>query len=418
MAMDRESLQIEIPTNDGLKLLLRRCNDEGEPRPVPPQSRRMEQDARESFAKLEDRKRDTAGRRTPVLLLHGASACRETFLFPRAAGLAHFLLRYTNLQPWLLDWRGSHLVTDKYRKKPSAMPKVFSFDHAARDIPLALDELRAQYEDPDLRIPIVGHCMGAATLARAIAEGFLKDRLPSHIVLSTVGLFYEVAVDGRLKAEDHLLERLWSDDQTQLIDPRCSKAKGRRVFKPREPWPDDLETMYSTWPRWFKPHPGIAGEIAETCNRLSFMYGEPYYEPALNPDIHSSPEELKKQFGAIPLQMYLHAAQSVRRGWIAEFELEDGKINDDKFIGETARNYFDDIHITLITGALNRLWHRDSIDRMYEWLMRPPTERRNPESKGRRCEKIIFRNNGHQDLLWGQNSWYEVFPRIADGLTA
>jgi hypothetical protein len=110
--------------------------------------------------------------------------------------------------------------------------------------------------------------------------------------------------------------------------------------------------------------------------------------------------------------MYLHASQSVRRGWIAECELEDAEVDDNKFISANARNRFEGMGITLITGAMNRLWHRDSIDRMYEWLTRGTGR-----ARLRKCEKMIFRKYGHQDLLWGTNSWYEVFPRIAEGLT-
>ena len=31
---------------------------------------------------------------------------------------------------------------------------------------------------------------------------------------------------------------------------------------------------------------------------------------------------------------------------------------------------FEEFKVTLVTGARNRLWHRDSIDRMHEWLCR------------------------------------------------
>ena len=144
------------------------------------------------------------------------------------------------------------------------------------------------------------------------------------------------------------------------------------------------------------------------CNRVSFMYGEPYYEPSLLPEIHSDADALRHQFGAIPLYMYLHAAQAVRRGWVAPF---DNPITDTQYIGDDARRRFDGIDITLITGDRNRLWHRDSVDRMYEWL------RRGNGRRSGRTQKIIFNGYGHQDLYWGRNSWDEVFPRIAEALT-
>ena len=66
--------------------------------------------------------------------------------------------------------------------------------------------------------------------------------------------------------------------------------------------------------------------------------------------------------------------------------------------------------LTLIGGALNRLWHRDSIDRMAAWLAR------NPGRGRQRFFKHILPDFGHQDLLWGRRSREAVFPLIADGL--
>ena len=63
---------------------------------------------------------------------------------------------------------------------------------------------------------------------------------------------------------------------------------------------------------------------------------------------------------------------------------------------------FRDLKITLITGAANPLWHRESIDRMAEWLAR----------RGEPATKHVLAGYGHQDLWWGKRSWDEVFPLV------
>src|SRR5690606_4840892 len=136
----------------------------------------------------------------------------------------------------------------------------------------------------------------------------------THVVLSTIGLFYAVAVDGRLKASDRVLERLLSREEIYFVDPVCNardagsdpqEDSGDRL---RTKWPDELEAMYEAWPYWWRPHRQVNGEnpshILRMCNRLSFMYGEPYHEPALCARIHESPELLPEVFGAIPIKMY------------------------------------------------------------------------------------------------------------------
>jgi hypothetical protein len=148
------------------------------------------------------------------------------------------------------------------------------------------------------------------------------------------------------------------------------------------------------------------------CNRLSFMYGMPYHHKNLVEVIHDpSNPELLNQFGAIPLRMYLHAARNLRRGHASYFDEETSSPRHDEFVSDVARRRFRTLEkVTLITGALNRLWHRDSIDRMHEWLSRGSSR------SLQTFRKHIFTNYGHQDLLWGTDSERDVYPEIAAGL--
>jgi hypothetical protein len=66
----------------------------------------------------------------------------------------------------------------------------------------------------------------------------------------------------------------------------------------------------------------------------------------------------------------------------------------------------------LIAGARNRLWHRDSIDLMYEWLRsNVPAGARKPSIK-----KHILPDYAHLDLLWGPNAREDVYELIKDSL--
>jgi hypothetical protein len=131
------------------------------------------------------------------------------------------------------------------------------------------------------------------------------------------------------------------------------------------------------------------------------------------------PAELWKQFGAIPLRMYLQGAQNVRRGWAGPFvdtkeasKAVDLAKRDSSLITPGARARFLDLEsVTLITGARNQLWHRDSVNIMYEWLTSGSSQAR------AKVRRHVLAEYAHQDLLWGERAKEEVFPRIIeDGL--
>jgi pimeloyl-ACP methyl ester carboxylesterase len=114
-------------------------------------------------------------------------------------------------------------------------------------------------------------------------------------------------------------------------------------------------------------------------------------------------------FGAMALQFLIHGAENLRSGQATKFNSNPPVPH----IDGTASQYtgFDGLkRITLIGGGLNRLWHRDSIDRMAAWL------ERNPGVGSRSFVRHMLPNYGHQDLLWGRKSAEEVFPLIKAAL--
>ena len=294
------------------------------------------------------------------------------------------------------------------------------------DLPAAIGEMRRRGVVG--KIALLGHCMGSTVIAEAVAMGHVTAAEVDSIVLSTLGLFYEAPIDSRLKSEERVLERLGqSNGRTRAlsaIDPRIANDGSGRL---QADWPDELKRLYDAWPHALRSHeePADASElsIAESrvrdvsalCNRLSFMFGIPYHHRKLVEAIHGTDSvdpQLPNQFGAIPLAMYLNAAKNLRAGQalIVDEELQTDGHDDGELVSDEARARFRQLKVTLVTGALNRLWHRDSIDRMHEWLCRG-------SSRGlRNIRKHVFPDYAHQDLWWASDSPDRIYPTVAEAL--
>lgn len=245
-------------------------------------------------------RRSNSGR-MPVLLLHGASAKHETFTFPPSeADLPRNLVDWlfdAGFDVWLLDWRGSARVVDVARESGALSSGRWSFDldHAARsDLPEAIEWIRsATGRQPGDALGIVGHCMGAAVVAQAIAQGSVDpEKTPLRVALLSIGLFYDVPADSRLRSQDHVLERLLAGEAPPLeIDPRRG-----------ETWPTELRDLYSNLvpAGAHRPAPGRALSAAgELCNRLGFLYGRPYLEANLFPTLHDEGFEIDFERGRL-----------------------------------------------------------------------------------------------------------------------
>jgi cholesterol oxidase len=355
-----------------------------------------------------------------VLLLHGANTSSETFHYPQG-GLVRFL-KDRHWDVWLLDWRGSPLVTRGLLTRRalggSAVEecKLFTYDEAAReDLPRAVAEVRK--EIGKARLSVLGHCVGSGLASIAIALGKLES--VENIVLTGPGLFYEAPWDGWAKVEDFILERV------QARDPSL------RAIDPRQPagWPAEMASAYALWPSAWKIEGDSSGD--ELFRRVSFMIGQPWAPGRIDSSLDGVIGDI---FGALHLGLYLNSGQNVRRGYAAPSTAPDvidrPRIASRRTRGCGARalslaseanipgqdNYFipepfRTKRITLITGAQNRIWHRDCVDLMCEWLR---------EIGGKlgtgQYVKHVLPDYGLQDLYWHPKARADVYPHILTGL--
>jgi cholesterol oxidase len=340
-------------------------------------------------------------RGSAVLLLHGASAGSDTFRIGEGKPSLVDYLVDEQFDVWTLDWRASmNCAKEIFCRNPKTS---FTIDAAAtHDVPAAIATMRGKGVEGT--IALVGHCMGGAIVAQGIAVGAIAAADVENVVLTALGLFYKNAPDDVLKAEDQSLEQILSSGQ-HLLHPTLRWDPAVCTHNPGPgDWDPLLQGPYEVWLDTPLPH----NCDNALCHRLSYMFGMPFV-PGKIPTIHK--EHLPHQFGYIPVQFLLHCCQNLRRGYAAPFVANNSGATlprDDRYLKPEA---FRERRITLITGDVNSLWHRDSIDTMYEWLRRGT-----PADQPRALRKHVIPGFGHQDLHWAGDAPRVVFPLIRDGL--
>lgn len=343
--------------------------------------------------------RATPGRGKPVLLVHGGSASSETFGVPNG-GLVRYLVD-KGFDVYALDWSASQHVTRANHVLPGFQYEKVDLDFAAEcELPAAIDvilALRKKENAPVDRIGLVAHCFGAGMVAMSVARGKLAEKVDA-VVLLTLGLYYEVPWDGVLKADDHLLERV------RVVDPGTTYVSSH----PDEPWPKVIEDAHRAWPVTLRP---IAAP--PTFERLSFMFGLPYLRANVDASFFDS-GRLAALFGPMPLRLYQHGVQNVRRGFAAPFDAPEKAVGPASTPDPKLHHHLDLEpwtklrQVTLITGRENALWHRDGLRHTYEHLRRALPHVR--------ISKHLVSGYAHQDLLWGRHAADDVFGTIAQGV--
>jgi len=338
----------------------------------------------------------------PVLLVHGASASSDTFRIGETQTLVDHLVD-AQFDVWTLDWRASKGRARQVYCKNKLTD--FSIDKAAEnDVPAAIAFMRAT-QGISQKIDIIAHCMGGAIVTQGIAQGLLSADLVGNVVVTALGLFYRAAIDNVLKAQDGVLEELLTVKDQHLLHPTKKWDQMVCQVDPGDGnWDRLLQDPYEIWLRTPLRHKCIV----PICHRISYMFGMPYL-PDNIPTIHAN--DLPSQFGYIPVKFLLHCTQNLRRGWAAPFASNArarSLVSDETYLNHGP---FRGRKLMLITGDLNSLWHRDSIDTMYEWLLRGPRSEQ-PQI----VRKCVLRGYGHQDLYWGSGAPTDVFKLIVEGL--
>jgi pimeloyl-ACP methyl ester carboxylesterase len=368
-----------------------------------------------------EKDREAARKQTAraVLLIHAATVSRRMFMEPAGGFLKYLLDEETEdeeskiKQPafdvYTLDWRSSNLLFKNWGE--GGLGRKFDdyrVDRVAEDVRdgiRAVSRFRKKNGAADSKVHVVAHCMGAASTAQALATPpdtpEWEEPLPvGNVVLATIALFYRLGGDGFLKL---------ADDRFAGLEP------GGRIFisphvvdEPDDPellWPKGLENMFELWRETVLSH-GCSNSF---CDRLWFLYGGDYRAMDMLAIHDASPGGLRAHFGAMPVGLYRHAIENCRRGWAAPWDGGPGDV--DRFLDPRR---FEKRSITLISGTENQVWHRDSVDRMYEWLRRTwPHDK--PED-GRIFRKRVFPRYGHIDLFWSSEAHREVFPYLVESL--
>jgi hypothetical protein len=359
-----------------------------------------------------------------VLLLHGGNTSSSLYSEPDG-GLVQYLTT-GNVDTWTLDWRASAAIVDPLVQRCAPLGgdaaterELFTLDNVAeKDIPCAIRKMEKLGVVGD--ISVLGFCLGGGSLSMAIARGCLEGFASvsvSNVLLVTMGLFYEVPWDGWIKAEDFILERILSTRP----DFRAVSAALPDL------WPRELQAAYDRLPQsWLGASSGQR-RLDELFKRLTFMYGEPYARARLDPGFER--KLVEGHFGSLHMGLYLHASQMVRRGFAARYNeldvidrsrLDQRKTHgrrrrgtqkivtapSDELKGDLIPDHFRDKRVTVFAGSDDRLWHRDSMDLMYEWLRNEATPARERE----RHRKHVLPFFGHLDLFWSPDAPAQVFP--------
>jgi pimeloyl-ACP methyl ester carboxylesterase len=371
------------------------------PLEVPAGKRRLELQLRRV------RKRGEPGRRA-VLLLHGGNSSSVTFLVPNG-GFADYLVE-RGWDVWLLDWRGSPFVVDPLVCHGELLGdtlmdeiRLFTLDEAAKDVAAGVAKV-SELIHPKASLSVLGHCVGGGITSIAIAQGMLASSRVETVALVALGLFFEVPWDGWVKAEDFLLERVLPNQPPhRSVDPFVRRA-----------WPSAIEMAYERWPKAWQLEPNTNQH--RFLNRLSFLIGRPWLPECIHRRIDD--QVLAQVFGHLHLGIYLHCGQMVRRGYAAPFDHPD-IIDRARLAQGGAANgpgsyllpeHFADLNLTLFSAARNRVWHRDGMDLMYEWLLR--------EARGGcgRFAKHVFPDYGLQEIFWAKNAPHEAYPVLEQAL--
>ena len=340
------------------------------------------------------------GHKGPVVLSHAFGTSSLMYLLDTIeTNVTEYLVAH-GYDVWVLDYRASAGL-------PAAQ-KSFSIDDIALyDYPAAVQTVLKVTGAASVQV--VAHCVGAMSLLMALCAGMQGVR---SAVCSQLSAHPIVLPEIRFKAETHL--------------PTILRAIKVDTMSPRQPLGDQLSTWTQTshfdcirlWLSFLKRN-GVQIESptrklnqfidaalklipspeqcpSQVCQRILFIYGEPYKHDQLNTETH---ESIFEMFGVANMQTLKHMSQMVRAGRIVDAE---GK---NVYLPHFTRLA---IPIAFIHGAENRQFLPETTRQTFQMLS---------EKNGKHLySRYVIPRYGHLDCLIGKSAESDVFPLILDEL--
>ena len=314
-----------------------------------------------------------------VLLIHGLSSSSDMFIMPEHKNLTNFLLDQGH-QVWLLDFRMS------CRFLYNSSPHDFSMDDPTLfDMPLALETIRNRIE-PEARLHVIGHCLGAMSFSFALFAGLLKG--VDDVILNAVSLIPRTPGFSRLKNQlflktglvQNFLRIPWLAPDALSGDDWLQRAlaKGVGLF-----------------------HPECDNSV---CHMLSFLWGSGNPGLFLHKNMHPiTHERLGDLFGPVNYNYQSHIMDMGESGRVGKSKTDDPRFHrlPDDYLKVAHKNQ---TPVLFIAGSENKVFV-DSNRVTFEFLQ---------NKRPGLYELKLFPEYGHQDIFQGRDAARDIFPAFLD----
>ena len=312
--------------------------------------------------------RHHGGKKGPVLMIHGIAASSSVFSIDTVdPNLVEFLYAH-GYDVWLLDWRGSPELH-------AGRPAYTADDVARNDIPRTIAEIRELTGASS--VEAVAHCVGAAALLMALANG-------TEGVRSAVCLQFATRVAAPPHGSGPHLPSFLHGDNARAMDPLMDHAGWRS-----EAWNEVFRISH------LREHEDCNSAV---CHRLTHLYGLLFHHRNINALTHAA---LHEMFGAASPELLDQLRHWRRLGHLASATGEDVYM---PHLDRLA------IPISFIHGADDACVHVSG------------TEAGVAELRARNGEQLYsfhpLPGYGHLDVLVGKFSLRDVFPLVLEHLEA
>jgi cholesterol oxidase len=323
---------------------------------------------------------DRNGQGDVVLLIHGLTSSSDMFILPeQERNLVTFLLD-NDFEVWTLDFRMSSRFPYDTETHRYTIDDAVKYDH-----PAAVFELRKHVGDRPIHV--IAHCLGSMSFMMSLAAGTVEG--VTSMISNCVALVPRVPRWSRMKLAfgPNILEYLLG---FPFLDPRYAQAP---PFT--RPW--ILSRLVDLFHRECD---------VSTCHMLSFMWGSGkpgmYVHENLLPETH---ERIADLCSATGVHYYRHISKMVRAGRAVKYDAGNPEHADlpDDYLANADRIT---TPILFLTGDRNKVF-ADSNVVCHNIL---------GEISPGLHELEIIPGYGHQDMVMGEHSHRDVFPRMVEFL--